>query len=404
MDSDLLLILLATSVAVPIYAYAGYPLLLLMVARRRTAAPPGSKSGRGYRPSVSILIAVHNEEQQMRELIDSLRSLDYPPAKTQILIVSDASTDRSDEIVSGYAGAGVELLRLSERSGKTVAETAAADRLTGEIIVHTDASTRISPGSLRELVAVFVDPTVGCASGQDVSVGSLENIETACEGHYVRYEMAIRHLETKVGGIVGASGCFFATRSALHLGSALKPSHSRDFASALHARQQGYRSVSVPAARAYVLRTSSLREEYRRRVRTATRGIETLWDTRRLLNPFEYGGFAWMLLSHKVLRWCVPWCLLTSIAVSTALLAGTAGAEVLLLGTAIACLAGGMGWVSALRGQIPAPLAIPAHALICQFAAAHALVRFLSGDRNATWRPTCRAVLPSDAFRGSSTS
>src|SRR5690606_27846349 len=126
---------------------------------------------------------------------------------------------------------------------------------------------------------------------------------------YVGYEMWIRDLETRVAGIIGSSGCYYAIRPELHR-LPLPEALSRDFSSALHAREHGYRAVSVPQATCAVPRGTSLKKEYRRKVRTITRGMQTLWYKRHLLDPVRYGSFAWMLWSHKICRWMLPWAAL----------------------------------------------------------------------------------------------
>src|SRR5439155_18332143 len=203
---------------------------------------------------------------------------------------------------------GVELLRLPERRGKTAAENAARAHLRGTIIVNTDASVRIALQALKPLVAAFADPTVGVASGRDVSVARVGAEANAGESTYVGYEMWVRALETRVAGIVGASGCLYACRRRLYM-RLVPEALSRDFAAALMAREAGYRSVAVRDAVCYVPRVASLHAEYRRKVRTITRGWQTLVYMRHLLNPFRYGLFAWMLFSHKICRWLAPWAI-----------------------------------------------------------------------------------------------
>ena len=334
----------------------------------------------------------YNEETQIRELIKSLLSLDYPREKLQILVVSDASSDGTDEIVKEYATEGVELLRMPERGGKTKAENAAAERLRGEIIVNTDASIRIRPDALKPLIAAFRDPAVGCASGRDVSVGSQSAQGNVGESGYVGYEMAIRALETTVSGIIGASGCFYAIRPELHR-LPLPESLSRDFAAALHTREHGYRAVSVPDAVCLVPRGSSLKNEYRRKVRTITRGMETLWHKRALLNPLRDATFAWMLFSHKVCRWLLPWAAMAAMASLAVLAPAHDWAMVLFAATASAVVLGGLGWL--LDGHVPLPrvLSVPGFILVGNLAAAHAFTRALAGDRDALWEPTRREVV-----------
>lgn len=383
-------ILVAAPLLLAAYAYAGYPLLLAALARVRGRRP--AVAGPQEWPRVSISLPAYNEEAQIRGAIESLLALDYPAARRQILVVSDASTDRTDEIVGEFAGRGVELLRMPRRGGKTAGENAAAARLTGDIIVNTDASIRIRPDALRPLIARFADPAVGVASGRDVSVARIGEDKNAGEAGYVGYEMKVRALETAVDGIIGASGCFYAIRAHLHR-SPLPEHLSRDFASALIAREHGYRAVSVDEAVCFVPRTTSLHREYRRKVRTMSRGMQTLAHKRHLLNPLRHGVFAWMLLSHKVARWLVPWTVLSG-ALGIAILAADhpAARVALALGTVMGLLAAA-GWLWPESRGIPRVLAIPAFAVAGNLAAVHAFLRSLAHNDDPTWEPTRRDVV-----------
>src|SRR5690606_34425847 len=160
----------------------------------------------GEWPRVSITIPVYNEVAQIDELLESILRIDYPRDRLQILVVSDASDDGTDERVAAYAARGVALLRMPERCGKSAAENAARSHLRGDIIVNTDASIRIAPDALKPLITRFADPSVGLASGRDVSVTRVTDELNGGESAYVGYEMWVRSIETEVAGIVGASG------------------------------------------------------------------------------------------------------------------------------------------------------------------------------------------------------
>ncbi len=388
-------ILIAAPLVVGAYAYAGYPLLLAALARARGRRPAPANPEEW--PLVSISLPAYNEEAQIRGAIESLLALDYPADRKQILVVSDASTDRTDDIVREYADRGVELLRMPRRGGKTAGENAAAELLTGDIIVNTDASIRIRPDALKPLVAWFSDPEVGVASGRDVSVARTGEDKNAGEAGYVGYEMKVRALETAVGGIIGASGCFYAIRSHLH--RAPLPEHlSRDFASALVAREHGYRAVSVDEAVCFVPRTTSLHREYRRKVRTMSRGMETLRHKGHLLDPLRYGTFAWMLLSHKVARWALPWTVLGGVLGMGLLAVDHAAARVALALGGVVGLLAAAGWLWPESRPIPRILAMPAFAVAGNLAAVQAFVRSLTPSEDPTWEPTRReVVLPGGA-------
>jgi cellulose synthase/poly-beta-1,6-N-acetylglucosamine synthase-like glycosyltransferase len=385
--STIALALLAAPLALLLYAYVGYPLMLSAVARLRPMPEPPSAPADW--PMISICVAVYNEEAQIQDTLESLLEIDYPADRRQILLVSDASTDGTDRIISGFAARGVELLRLEPRSGKTGAENAARSRLRGDIVVNTDASIRIHPDAIKRLIAWFGDPQVGVASGNDVSVGRDGGGGRAGEANYVDYEMRVRALETRVHGIVGASGSLYAIRARLH-DYVLPARFSRDFAAALVAREHGYRAVSVPDALCTVPRAGSLRREYRRKVRTMVRGMETLIYKRRLLNPFRHGIFAWMLFSHKLCRWLVPVAAAGAVPGMAMLSLSEPWARWLLgAGLIVAGLAG-VGWYWSGRRHVPAPLSMLSYVVAGNVAALAAWLRVLRGAGSPVWEPTRR--------------
>ncbi|HEX9728996.1 MAG TPA: glycosyltransferase family 2 protein [Gemmatimonadales bacterium] len=371
-------------VAFAVYTYAGYPAILRVLARRAsTPAAPDEW------PMISLTVPVYNEEHVIAETLEQILAIDYPRDRMQVLVVSDASSDGTDSIVASYAGRGVELLRQPARAGKTAAENAARLFLRGDIIINTDASVRIAPDAVRRLVLWFSDPTVGVASGRDVSVAQVDETANVGESGYVGYEMWVRDLETAADGIVGASGCFYAIRRQLHM-ELVPAALSRDFAAAMIAREAGLRAVSVPDAVCYVPRASSLRKEYRRKVRTITRGMETLWDRRRLMNPLRFGRFSWMLFTHKACRWLLPWAAIASLMGLGALALDHLWARVL-VGLVIA---GGLfalaGWLWPEDRKLPRLLALPTFAVAGNLAALHASLNAMRGERNPTWEPTRR--------------
>jgi cellulose synthase/poly-beta-1,6-N-acetylglucosamine synthase-like glycosyltransferase len=372
-----------------VYAYLVYPGLLRLLSRGSRPAFPGADPPEW--PMVSIVVPAYNEEASIRRTIESLLALDYPAERRQILIVSDCSSDLTDAIVAEYADRGVELLRMPERSGKTAAENAALARLRADIVVNTDATIRILPASLKPLIATFQDPTIGVASGRDMSVGDITVEGNQGESGYVGYEMWVRSLETRVASIVGASGCFYAIRRQLH--ETLVPSAmSRDFASALTAREHGFRAVSVDAAVCLVPRTASLRREYRRKIRTMARGLETLWYKRHLLNPFRFGVFAWMLLSHKLVRWLVflVWPLAL---VGLALLAWDSLPARALLALVLAGIGLGLvAWRVPEGRPLPRMVALCGFAVVSHVAGLVAWSKALRGELNPIWEPTRRPV------------
>ena len=371
------------------YAYVGYPVLLWLLGlarpRRLKPGPPDPW------PTVSVTIPVYNERGSICSVLERALKFDYPRDRIQILVISDSSTDGTDDIVREFSVQGVELIRLPKRGGKTAAENAALPHLRGEIIVNTDASIRIPADALKKMLVWFGDPSVGVVSGRDISVTNVGDDANVAESGYVGYEMWIRQLETKVDGIIGASGCFYAIRRYLH--EELVPEAlSRDFAAPLVARERGYRSVSAHEAVCFVPRTPSLEKEYQRKVRTMTRGLETLFYKRRLLNPFRYAWFAWMLWSHKVIRWLVPWALAGVVMASALIfLGGGAGWwRWLVVGELVLGTAGVLGWRWARLAETVPLLRAPAYVVAGLTASLHAWIKALQGELNPLWEPTRR--------------
>jgi hypothetical protein len=219
-------------------------------------------------------------------------------------------------------------------------------------------------------------------------MGDSDSEGTPAESGYVGYEMWVRDLETRIGSIVGASGCFYGSRRCIHA-RALPAGLSWDFASALNARTQGYRSVSVREATCVVPRAAQIRTELRRKVRTMARGLSTLFFYRELMNPFEYGSFALMLISHKLLRW-IPY-LLAPIAYAALCLLATesVGARVLLGIVSAGLLAGFIG-IRRANGDLPKPLALAGFIVAVFSAGFLAWLAALRQSQMATWEPTPR--------------
>lgn len=385
-------VLLVLAVGLCLYTYVGYPALLKLLSMLRRRRRSKWVSADGTAPRISIVLPVYNEASVIAATLERILAVDYPVDRRQILVVSDASTDGTDAIVAGFAGRGVELLRMPRRQGKTAAENASRRHLTGEIIVNTDASVGIDVAAIKHLVAAFSDPSVGVASSHDVSVASLDAGANSGEGAYVGLEMWIRGLETAVSGIVGASGSLYAIRAELHM-HPVPDGLSRDFAAALTAREHGRRSVSVPEALCYVPRGASLQLEYRRKVRTMTRGLATLAYKRALLNPFRYGVFAWMLFSHKLCRWLVPWALLAVLATVGVLSFTSLWARALLVAAGLLSAPGIIALVRRGAASMPRLLALPAYVAAGNAAALHAWVRVLTGRYAPAWEPTRRGAV-----------
>jgi cellulose synthase/poly-beta-1,6-N-acetylglucosamine synthase-like glycosyltransferase len=298
-------ILVWFSLGTLVYVYVGYPLLLAVIglfSRRRKATP-------GYFPKISVLIAAYNEEAGIRKKIEDTLALDYPADKIEILVLSDCSTDRTDEIVKGVADPRVRLLRAPVRKGKTNVQNLGADIAQGEVLIFSDATTVYHPLALQYLACNYADPKVGAVSGRyqyfDPEGKSPTGVGMIA---FWNYENLIKMMQSRIRTISGCCGCIYSVRRAAY--TALHPDVISDLVQPLWAIQKGYRVVFEDRALAYEETTKSSKEEFSMRVRVVTRGVRGILSVPDLLNPAKYGWVSFQLISHKVLRWLVPFFLL----------------------------------------------------------------------------------------------
>jgi cellulose synthase/poly-beta-1,6-N-acetylglucosamine synthase-like glycosyltransferase len=307
-------ILVWLSLGAMAYVYLGYPLLLAAIGLF-TKRP---KASVGYSPKISVLIAAYNEESGIQKKIEETLALDYPPDKIEILVLSDFSTDRTDEIVKGFTDPRVRLLRAPSREGKTNVQNLGAEVSQSEVLVFSDATTVYHPLALRYLACNYVDPKVGAVSGRyqyfDPKGQSPTGLGMIA---FWNYENFIKMMQSKIRTISGCCGCIYSVRRAAY--TPLHPDVISDLAQPLWAIQKGYRVVFEDRALAYEETTQSSKQEFSMRVRVVTRGIRGILSVPGLLNPAKYGWVSFQLISHKILRWMVPFFLLLLFVSNTVL-------------------------------------------------------------------------------------
>jgi glycosyltransferase involved in cell wall biosynthesis len=364
------------SVLIVVYAYAGYPCVLLALSRVRQRAVERAP----IRPRVSFIITAHNEEARLPAKIANTLAQDYPADALEIIVASDCSTDRTDGIAGG-SGPRVRLVRSPQRRGKEAAQQRAIEACSGDILVFSDVATSLAPGGVAAIVANFADPTVGCVSSVDCYIDAAGR--TSGEGAYVRYEMWLRTLETRVNSLVGLSGSFFAARRDVCRRWAAD--RQSDFSTLLNAVDLGYRGVLDPASVGYYASIADERREYERKVRTVVRGLAVLAANLRMLNPLRHGLFAWQLASHKVCRWLVPFAMAAAFAAGAALAAGSPFYSALFVLQCAFYAAAAAGIASGARA-----LKVPAFFVVANLAVLAAWIRFARGERMTAWTPSAR--------------
>jgi cellulose synthase/poly-beta-1,6-N-acetylglucosamine synthase-like glycosyltransferase len=298
-------VLIWLSLAALFYVYIGYPLLLSLIAIffRSRQAPLG------YFPTISVLIAAYNEEGGLRKKIDQTLALDYPTDRIEIIVLSDCSTDRTDEIVKSFNDSRVRLFRAPIRKGKTNAQNLGVEIAKGEVLVFSDATTVYHPLALQFLTTNYVDPKVGAVSGR-YQYFDPEGKSPTGSGMiaFWNYENFIKTIQSRIRTISGCCGCIYSVRREAY--TSLQPDIISDLVQPLCVIQKGYRVVFENRALAYEETTKSSKEEFSMRVRVVTRGIRGVLSVRDLLNPAKHGWVSFQLLSHKVLRWLVPFFLI----------------------------------------------------------------------------------------------
>jgi cellulose synthase/poly-beta-1,6-N-acetylglucosamine synthase-like glycosyltransferase len=363
-----------------VYIYLGYPLCVFMWGRFKDK----SVKKQDWEPYVTILIAAYNEEGHIGPTIENKLSLDYPPDKLEVVVISDESNDKTDEIVSAYKNR-VKLIRQQPRAGKTAALNLAVPETKGEILVFSDANSIYAEDALRKIVRNFKDPNVGYVTGKMIYTspdGSL--IGDGCST-YMKYENLIRRWETRIGSIVGVDGGIDAVRRPLY--KRMSPDQLPDFVLPLHVVSQGYRVVFEPDA---LLRESSLKrpaDEYKMRVRVSLRAMWALYDMRHLLSFRKERCFAWQLWSHKVLRY-LCFIFLISALVSNFMIVFNGLTYTLLLFLQIGCYTIALIKPAQEKRVISNRLFKLIHYFVLiNMAAAHAFVRFAAGKKQVLWTP-----------------
>jgi cellulose synthase/poly-beta-1,6-N-acetylglucosamine synthase-like glycosyltransferase len=359
-----------------LYAYVGYPCALMAIAlvRRRPVIRAA------ITPRVSFIITAHNEEARIQEKLDNTLAQDYPRDQFQIIVASDCSTDATDDIVGSYESR-VRLVRAPVRRGKEAAQQLAVESASGAVLIFSDVATALAPDAVSTIVMNFADATVGCVSSIDRFVNA--DGQTSGEGAYVRYEMLLRTLETRVNSLVGLSGSFFAARREVCRRWA--SDRQSDFSTLLAAVDLGWRGVLDPRCPGYYRNIADDRRELERKIRTVVRGLFVLRANAHMLNPFRYGLFAWQLASHKLCRWLVPFAMIAAYVTNAMLAAGSLFYQALFVVHTLAYIVA----VAGLWLEIKA-LKIPAFLLQANLAVFIAWLRHLRGDRITVWTPSDR--------------
>lgn len=364
-----------------VYVYVGYPVALALISSiyrrpvRRTE----------HTPHVTIVIAAFNEAAHIAQTIQNKLELDYPKELLDIIVVSDGSTDGTDEIVKSFAARGVKLIRQEPRQGKTAGLNLALAEASGEIVAFSDANSMYDKDVLRRITANFADPHVGYVTGKMIYTdpdGSV--VGDGCSA-YMRYENALRALETKIGSIVGVDGGVDAVRRSLY--QPMRADQLPDFVLPLRVVATGARVIYEPAA---LLKENTLNrasDEFRMRVRVALRAFWALWDSRSLLSPFGNALFAFQLWSHKVLRYLIFLPMLVLVVTSVVLWSYGGIYKLALIAQFAAYGIASLGALLPNSAFLQRVCALPSYFVLVNIASGIAFWRFLKGEKQVLWKP-----------------
>lgn len=361
------------------YTYVGYPLMLrLFAGRKRSASAMGA-----FEPAVTLLVSAYNEEAVIREKLENSLSLDYPADRLEVIVISDASDDRTDELVAGFTDSRVRLLRMPERGGKTAGLNRAVPLARGQIVVFSDANAIYDRNAIRAIVSPFADGRVGAVTGEQRYHAAGEGTAGESEGFYWRYEQSIKRLESDVASVVGGDGAIYAIRKELY--QPMRPEDISDFINPLQIVLAGYRNVYQPDAFAFEHSGDSDLKEFRRKTRIVNQAFRATMQYAQLLNPLRHGIFAVQLISHKLLRWLALLPLL-GLAVSSYALhneslfyAVAFWAQVLAYGLAL------VGLLLVGSKTRPRVVSVPYYFVLVNVASIVGIVENLFGKRYATW-------------------
>lgn len=365
------------SVAWLLYVYAGYPVLLWLLGFLRGFRPAVRDD---FFPSVSALISARNEAQDIGWKVRETLDWNYPIDRLKILVASDASEDRTDEILAGIGDPRLTYVRLETRSGKNAALNRLASLATTDLLFFTDANTHIERDCLRRIARPFADARVGCVTGVEVAEPAQEqaSIRAGSEA-YFGYESFLNKLESRIGSVLVCDGSIFCMRRSLYVPSV--PELANDLELPIHVGAAGAKLLYDPQARSREHSTTSPREEFARRRRICGQGFLAMWKLRAKLRGLRM----WQFASRKTLRWLTLIPLMAAF-VSSALLvsrpffAAAFVAELAFFTIAI------IGWVLALAGRDGGRLfSLPFFFMLSYIGAITGLVETCFGRRFNVW-------------------
>ena len=367
-----------------VYPYFIYPVLLLLI--RPLLFRSASQADDSYRPTVSIVLAAYNEEDCIREKMENCLALDYPAEKVEILVGSDASEDRTNEIAATFASRGVRLFPYTEREGKMSVVNRLVGEATGEVCVFSDISELFDRDVLLKLTRHFADPQIGAVTGNHIYNEEKSGMGVGTK-FYWRFQRLQQSIESRLSTICMCDGTIYAARRAWFV-PPVNNTINDDVAVPLGIIQQGKRVIFEPQAVARGDVLQQTRRFFRQKIRSQSGKYQNFFRFPRMLFPWPLARF-WIYLSHSVMPVLVPWFLLLAL-VANILLVGFGGESPLYFWTLclqitfyftaiLGLLADRLNWYLPLT-------AIPFYFVTANLGSIFGFFAFLAGAQSAAWR------------------
>ncbi|MCC7467235.1 MAG: glycosyltransferase family 2 protein [Saprospiraceae bacterium] len=381
--------------AIILYAYLGYGLVLWVLVRLKRLLFPLVPREDQPLPAVTFVVCAYNEEDWIRQKIENSLALEYPRPLIRFCFVTDGSDDHTADIVRQYPyppDVEWQLLHQPERCGKIAAFQRAMAQVQTPIVVSTDANTFVNREALLYMVKHFNDPQVGAVAGEKrIAMSEKDHASSAGEGIYWKYESLLKKWDAELWTVVGAAGELFAIRTGCY--EPVPPDTLvEDFYMTMRIAQKGFRVAYEPNAWAAESSSASVAEEMKRKVRIAAGGLQAVVRLAPLLNPLRYGLLSFQYISHRVLRWTLAPLLLPALLIVNLLLAaeGQLLYQVLLGGQILFYLAALAGWLLEQRKLKVKALFIPYYFCLMNWAMYAGFVRLMRGKQSVIWEKAKR--------------
>jgi len=378
-----IIIITLLCIFIPCYVYAGYPLILILLNKIIKKKQIQISE---ITPNTTLIVSCYNEANVIRKKIENCLALDYPKDKLQIIFVSDGSDDGTDEIIKEYAEDNIHLVRQEGRLGKTSGLNLATSQLRTEIIIFSDANALYQKDAIHKLVRNFNDPTVGYVVGAALYVDTDADSASSSEDSYWQYEIYIKKLESNLHSVVGGDGAIYAIRS--HLYETLDAKDINDFVNPLQIIAKGYRGIFDQEAKCFEETAGSFYKEGRRKERIVNRSFRGLMKVKSVLNPFKTGLFSLEVISHKLLRWLIPFFII-GMTVGFLVLSYNDFLyfQIFLLLEITFFWLAAIGYFLSSSEKIPHIISIPYYFVLVNISSLLGIIQALKGNIQVTWSP-----------------